>query len=218
MTMPRPVRDPWRGTPLTVETANRLRPVEARMYAVVATYAATRTRVSLLTLGRVLDDRHVPLGANGARRTVSDLHDQGLLIVTGWTQAKADTPLAFHLAGMPAPPRMPRHLRAGEDRVKVGGRFTAPRTLDRDLLDDLVNTARLLADHQRVPADERDGRWIENLALYTEQRAAAFHAWSSIDASAVVKAEANRLTKAAQDIRVQAENRQRTEQRRANPT
>lgn len=210
---PRPPRAPWRGTPLTADTVSQLRPVEARVYAMVAMHAATRTRVSLTALGRIKDDRHVPLGSNGARRIVNDLHDQGLLIAAGWSTATSDTPLTFYLSGMEAPPRLPRHLRGGEDRVRVGGRFTAPRTLDTGLLEDLVGTARLLMKHQQAPAAERDSRWIETLAVYTEARAAAFHQWATVDAAQVVLREANRLTKAAQDIRVQAANRRATEER-----
>lgn len=210
---PRPPREIWRGTRLSVDTVNRLRPVEARLYSMIAMHAATHTRCTLTLLGAVRDDRGVPLGAAAARRMVSDLHDQGLLIAGGWAEATADTPLTFFLSGQAPPARLPRQLRGGEDRIKVGGRFTAPRTLERDLLDTLVATGRLLKDHQQVTAAERDAKWIEHLAVYTEQRAAAFHRWAAIEGADVVRKEAHRLTKAAQDIRVQATNRYETEAR-----
>jgi len=206
-------REVWRGTRLTPDTVNRLRPVEARVYAMVAMHAATHTRCTLTLLGRVRDDRGVPLGASAARGIVNDLHDQGLLIAAGWTEATADTPLAFWLSGQAPPVRMPRQLRGGEDRVPVGGRFTAPKSLDPELLEQLQSTGYLLKEHQQVPATERDARWIENLGTYTAARAAAFHTWSSVDSAGVIKKEADRLTQAAEDIRVQAANRRETEER-----
>lgn len=215
---PRPPREVWRGTRLTPETVNRLRPVEARIYAMVAMHAATHTRCTLTLLGAVKDDRGVPLGATEARRIVNDLHDQGLLIAAGWAESNPSTPLAFWLSGQAPPVRMPRQLRGGEDRVRVGGRFTAPRTLDPDLLEDLVSTGHLLKEHQQVPADQRDARWIETLAVYTAARAAAFHAWSRVDSAGVIKTEADRLTQAAEDIRVQAKNRHETETRKRKAT
>lgn len=212
---PRQPREPWRGTPLTVDTANRFTPLEARVYGVVAMHACNRTRVTLNLLGRLVDERGVPMGAACAQRVVNDLHDQGLLIAAGWSGATFDTPLTFYLSGQQAPPRIPRHMRGGEDRVPVGGRFTAPRTLPPEILQDLLGTGELLKRHQQAPQEERDARWIQNLAVYTEARAAAFHAWATVDAAQVVQVEAARLTKAAQDIRVQAANRRRTEETRA---
>jgi hypothetical protein len=204
---PRPPRDPWRGTVLTMTALNQLSITEARVYAMIAMHAASRTRASLTLLGGVLDARRVPVGVNEARRICKDLHDRGLILAANWSTATADTPLAWYLSGQAAPPRLPRYLRTGEDRVKVGGRFTAPRTLDPDLLDTLAATGRLLATHQQVPAGKRDAQWIENLAIYTEQRAAAFHRWATVDATPVVQTEANRLTTAAANIRLQARNR-----------
>lgn len=215
---PRGPREVWRGTRLTVDTMNRMRPVEARLYALIAMHAATRTRCTLHLLGAVKDDRGVALGAPAARRIVSDLHDQGLLIASGWATATSDTPLSFFVSGQAPPARLPKQLRGGEDRVPVGGRFTAPRTLDPELLEKLISTGHLLKSHQEVPAAERDGRWIENLAVFTEARAAAFHEWASVDAAQVIRKEADRLTQAAQDIRVQAANRQETEERQRRAT
>lgn len=212
---PRSPREVWRGTRLTPATVNQLRPVEARVYALVAMHAATQTRCTLTLLGAVRDDRGVPLGAVAARQVVNDLHDQGLVIAGGWANATADTPLAFYLSGQAPPQRLPRQLRGGEDRVPIGGRFTAPRTLDPELLSLLVTTGSLLKEHQQVPAADRDGKWIEHLALYTRQRAAAFHEWARVDAAGVIRKEADRLTQAAEDIQVQAVNRLADEQRKA---
>lgn len=211
---PRTPREVWRGVRLTPATMNRLKPVEARVYAMVAMHAATRTRCTLTFLGSLADERGVPLGALAARRIVNDLHDQGLLIASGWTSATNDTPLSFFVSGQAPPARMPRQLRGGEDRVPVGGRFTAPRTLDPELIDTLVTTGRLIKEHMEVPATDRDSRWIENLATYTEQRAAAFHEWSCVDAADVVRKEAQRLTEAAQATRAQAVNRRADEERK----
>lgn len=215
--MPRAIRDPWRGTPLTSTVVNSLSDSEARVYALVAWHAATRTRVSFVNLGRVRGESGTELGWAEARRIVNDLHDRGLVLVQGWKDAARDTPLAFFLSGMAPPPRLPRHLRSGEDRVKVGGRFTAPATLDPDLLAELQATAELINQHQQAPAEERDGKWIENLATYLEARAAAFHRWATIDAARIVAEEAQRLTQAAHATRQQAEHRLATEATKRKP-
>jgi hypothetical protein len=205
----------WRGTPFSPAVANSLSVNEVRVYALIAWHAATRTRISFVALGRVRGEQGTELGWVEARRVVNDLHDRGLLLVTGWKDAARDTPLAFYLSHMPPPTRVPRYLRDGEGRVAVGGRFTAPATLDPDLLAELQATGELLKRHQQVPGDQRDGKWIANLATYTEARAAAFHQWASVDAAQVIKTQADRLTLAAQDIRVQAANRLATEEAKA---
>lgn len=214
MTTPPPAkpRVPWVGEQLTAQVVSRMNATELRVYSLVCWRAATRTRTSFNVLGLIVGDNNVPIGAASAQRIVNDLHDQGLVLVHGWNTAKNDTPLAYFVSHMPPPPRLPRHLRQGEDRVKVGGRFTAPSNLDPELLDNLVGTGELIRRHNDVPTDERDSRWTETLAVYTEARAAAFHTWAVIDAARAVQQEADRLTQAAATIHQQAVTRRQTEE------
>lgn len=208
---PKPV---WEGEELTPDVANGMDVVMARVYALTAWHAATRTRSTYTALGEVEDEDDVPIGAEEAKQVVTELHELGLLRVANRKNAKLDTPLVFRLSRTSPPPHMPRHLRFAPDRVKVGGRFTAPKNLDRPLLKELLATGKGINKLNEVPGSERDSGWVTALADMTERRAAAFRQWATIDASRVVEEEATRLAVATGTIREQAANRLAAEVKR----
>lgn len=211
----RPARDRWRGAQVTPAVINSLSPTEARIYSAVAWHAATRTRISFATLGLIQTPQGTPLGWFEARMIVADLHDRGLVLVVGWKDAERDTPLAFYLSRMPSPHKAPIHLRLQEGRVPVGGKLTAPATLDPELLRELQVTGERLVRHHAPQARSEGVEWLEGLAECLEARAAALHRWATIDAAPLIRREADRLTDAAGYTREQIEHRLRAAARQA---
>lgn len=202
----------WSTIALTPEAASRLTLVEARVYALLAYHAATRTRVSIIRVGSVLDERGVKLGAERAREVISDLHDAGLVMISE-VGASDDRPRAVFLSNTS------RSTGGSPDKkmmgTPVGGGFRAPHNLRQDLRDKLILLHRQAQEHNRTPGEDRDAQWMARLREITEHRAAAFHEWSTITRSVVIKVEANRLTDAAQTLAAQAERIKARDARRA---
>lgn len=209
-----PKKEYWEGAPLTPDLANDMDDVMARVYALMAWHCATRTRLTLTTLGEVEDMDNQPIGTAEARMVVGELHEMGLVVVPRFREVASDTAFAVRLSGVKPARRTPVEFRTGEGRVKVGGRFTAPRTMDPALLHELVSTGEGIARLHALPSSHHDAEWLLALAHLTERRAAAFQRWSAQDSARTLEMEAKRLAEAAVMIKDQAANRQAEDKRR----